>query len=235
MAIYAMMLIFYGLGEISFNYVYGTQCVNHINQDFNAGEINTYYLKSSMPNYTDWITQFNDFTANESKEDYLFTTKSPYTLAYCSVDETRCFVWNCPCRDDGRTDSPKLKTGDVTLKCSTKIIDSEKSKSEQATLTKNGFDFQGLTNTQSSIHQIHDTNERYGILPISLAFMFGTIFGSLLTLCAIQLRKLRKGGKRFTAYTIVTNETPVNYRKLNENPEEQFMCNNELGAIHLYS
>ena len=45
----------------------------------------------------------------------------------------------------------------------------------------------------------------------------------------------RKGGKRFTAYTIVTNETPVNYRKLNENPEEQFVYNNELGATHLYS
>ena len=100
----------------------------------------------------------SDFTAHESKEDYLFTTKSPYTLAYCSVDETRCFVWNCSCRDDGRTDSPKLKTGDVTLKCSTKIIDNEKSKPEQATLTKNGFDFQGLNNTPSSIHQIHDTN-----------------------------------------------------------------------------
>ena len=45
----------------------------------------------------------------------------------------------------------------------------------------------------------------------------------------------QKRRKRFTAYTIVTNETPVNYRKLNENPEEQFMCNNELGATHLYS
>ena len=100
----------------------------------------------------------SDFTANESKEDYLFTTKSPYTLAYCSVDETRCFVWNCSCSDVGRTDSPKLKTGDVTLKCSTKIIDNVKSKSEQATLTTNGFDFQRLTNTPSSIHQIHDTN-----------------------------------------------------------------------------
>ncbi|XP_022300052.2 uncharacterized protein LOC111108445 isoform X2 [Crassostrea virginica] len=188
-----------------------------------------------MPNYTHWITQFNDFTATESKEDYRFTTKSPYTLAYCSVNETRCFVWNCSCRDVGRTDSPKFKTGDVTLKCSTKIIDNEKSKSEQATLTTNGFHFHRLTNSPTSFHQIHDKHERYGILTISLAFLFGTIFGFLLTLCAIQLRKPRKRGKRFTAHTIVTNETPVNYRKINETPEEQFMCNNELRATQLYS
>ena len=36
--------------------------------------------------------------------------------------------------------------------------DTEKSKSEQVTLTTNGFDFHKLTNSQSSIHQIHDTN-----------------------------------------------------------------------------
>ena len=98
----------------------------------------------------------SDFTANESKEANHFTKKSPYTLAYCSVDETRCFVWNCSCSDDGRTDSEKLKNSDLNLKCSTKILVDVESKSEQATLTTNGFHFHRLTNSPTSIHQIHD-------------------------------------------------------------------------------
>ena len=100
----------------------------------------------------------SDFIATESKEDYRFTTNSFYSLAYCSVNETRCFVWNCSCSDDRRTDSLNLKTVDFTLKCSTKVIDNVKSKLEQAPLTTNGFDFHRMTYTPSSIHQIHDTN-----------------------------------------------------------------------------
>lgn len=205
----------------------GSTCDSFLHDLNDHGTLNLPQLWKSIVNvsHTTHLQALNCRRYSPCKIELSYLRKT--TLSICvTADKKTCFQLSCSCVDEPRGHNT-LRTSDTSLKCmilkldTARMYDTYDEEDGQNSLPCKNTELKDNRPIQNAtvdpVRQKRDS-ESFQLLPLTVAFILGTMLGSGFSVFTILLCKTRKSGQNPTIQkTDLTDDPSVNISATSQN------------------